>query len=138
MHRLTPGIEQRHQVALVDITAIDRPVQCQPDDLKDALLAVRDHAKAALAAADLPSQVVALRDNLAEAEQRAAIAETERRAAKALADERARTLEYAKRNLDDLRRMLTGPDVSTRLRSDCHSRADKAHIYAVKQSLTHC
>ena len=44
----------------------------------------------------------ALRDDLARAEQRAAVAE-------ALADERARALEAAERNLADLRRMLPPP-----------------------------
>ena len=84
-------------------------VQTQPDELKAAILAIRDHAQAAAAAADLQGQIDALRDDLAKAEQRAAVAEAEKRAADALADERARALEAAERNLADLRRMLPAP-----------------------------
>ena len=77
-------------------------VQAQPDELKAVILAIRNHTQAAAAAADLQSQIDALRDDLAKAEQRAAVAQ-------ALADERARALEAAERNLADLRRMLPAP-----------------------------
>lgn len=84
-------------------------LQAQPDDLKAAILAIRDHAQAAADAADLQGQIDALRDDLAAARQAAAVADAERRAAVALADERARALEAAERNLADLRRMLPAP-----------------------------
>lgn len=74
-------------------------VQAQPDDLKAAILAIRDHAQATADAADLQGQIDALRHDLAKAEQAAAVAQV-------LADERARALEAAERNLADLRRML--------------------------------
>ena len=77
-------------------------VQAQPDELKAAILAIRDHAQAAVAAADLQLQIDALRNDLGKAEQRAAVAQ-------ALADERAQALEAAERNLADLRRMLPAP-----------------------------
>lgn len=48
------------------------------------------------------SEISALRDDLAEARQQAAVAQ-------ALADERARSLEAAERNLADLRRLLPAP-----------------------------
>lgn len=48
------------------------------------------------------SEINALRDDLANAEQRAAVAQ-------ALADERARALDAAERNLADLRRLLPAP-----------------------------
>jgi hypothetical protein len=57
-------------------------------------------------------EISALRDDLAKAEQRAAVAEAEKRAAEALADERARALDAAERNLADLRRMLPAPSGS--------------------------
>lgn len=76
-----------------------QPVQAQPDELQAAILALREQAQAAVAAADLQVQIEALRDDLARAEQRAAVAE-------ALAEERARALEAAERNLADLRSML--------------------------------
>ena len=82
------------------------PLQAQPDELKAAILAIRDHAQAVVAAADLQGQIDALRDDLAAARQAAAVADTERCAAVALADERARALEAAERNLADLRRLL--------------------------------
>lgn len=78
------------------------PLQEQSEELKAAILALRDHAQGAVAAADLHSQIDALRGDLAKAEQRAAVAE-------AMADERARALEAAERNLADLRRMLPAP-----------------------------
>ena len=88
-------------------------LQPQSDELKVALqasiLAIRDHAQAAVAAADLQGQINALRDDLATARQAAAVADAERCAAVALADERARALEAAERNLADLRRMLPVP-----------------------------
>lgn len=84
-------------------------LQAQPDELKAAILAIRDHAQAAAAAADLQGKIDALRDDLAKAEQRAAVAEAEKRAAVALADERTRALDVAERNLADLRRMLPPP-----------------------------
>lgn len=77
-------------------------MQAHPDELKAAILAIRDHAQAAAPAADLQGQIDTLRDDLAKAEQRAAVAQ-------ALADERARALEAAERNLADLRRMLPVP-----------------------------
>ena len=78
------------------------PLQPKPDELKAALQAMHDHAQAAAAASDLQGQIDALRGNLAKAEQAAAVAQ-------ALADERARALEAAERNLADLRRMLPPP-----------------------------
>ncbi len=84
-------------------------VQAQPDELKATILAIRDYAQAAAVAADLQGQIDALRDDLAKAEQRAAVAEAEKRSAVALADERTRALEAAERNLADLRRMLPAP-----------------------------
>lgn len=81
-------------------------VQAQPDELKAALQAAKNYEKAAAAAADLQSQIDALRDDLATARQAAAVADAERRAAVVLADERARALEAAERNLADLRRLL--------------------------------
>jgi len=48
------------------------------------------------------AEINALRDELAKAEQRAAVAEAQ-------AEERARALDAAERNLADLRRMLPGP-----------------------------
>lgn len=86
-----------------------QPLQAQPDELKAAILAVREQAQAAGAAVDLQARIEALRDDLARAEQRAAVAEAEKRAAEVLADERARALEAAERNLADLRRMLPAP-----------------------------
>lgn len=53
------------------------------------------------------SEISALRDDLAAARQAAAVAQ-------ALADERARALEAAERNLADLRRMLPAPSGSAR------------------------
>lgn len=47
-------------------------------------------------------EIKALRDDLAKAEQRAAVAEAQ-------AEERARALDAAERNLADLRRMLPAP-----------------------------
>lgn len=79
-----------------------QPLQAQPDELKAAILAIREQAQAAVAAGDLQAQIETLRDNLAKAEQRAAVAE-------ALAEERVRALEAAERNLADLRRMLPPP-----------------------------
>lgn len=75
------------------------PLQAEPDELKAAIQAVRDQAQSSGAIADLQSQINALRGDLAKAEQRSAVAE-------ALADERARALDAAERNLVDLRRML--------------------------------
>jgi hypothetical protein len=49
-----------------------------------------------------PDEIKALRDELAKAEQRAAVAEAQ-------AKERARALDAAERNLADLRRMLPSP-----------------------------
>ena len=49
-----------------------------------------------------PDEIKALRDELAKAEQRAAVAEAQ-------AEERARALDAAERNLADLRRMLPSP-----------------------------
>lgn len=49
-----------------------------------------------------PDEIKALRDELANAEQRAAVAEAQ-------AEERARALDAAERNLADLRRMLPAP-----------------------------
>ena len=49
-----------------------------------------------------PDEIKALRDELAKAEQRAAVAEAQ-------AEERARALDAAERNLADLRRMLPAP-----------------------------
>lgn len=86
-----------------------QPMQAQPDELKAAILALRKQAQAAVAAADLQAQIEALRNDLAKAEQRAAVAEADKRAAEALAEERARALEAAERNLADLRRMLPSP-----------------------------
>lgn len=86
-----------------------QPLQVQPDELKATILALREQAQAAGAAADLQARIEALRDDLAKAEQRAAVAEAEKRAAEVLADERARALEAAERNLADLRRMLPAP-----------------------------
>lgn len=77
-------------------------MQAQPDDLKAAILAIRDHAQAAADAADLQRQIDVLRHDLAKAEQCAAVAQ-------ALADERARALDAAERSLADLRRMLPAP-----------------------------
>jgi len=77
-------------------------VQAQPDELKTAILALREQAQAAVAVGDLQAQIVALRDDLAKAEQRATVAEAQ-------AEERARALEAAERNLADLRRMLPPP-----------------------------
>lgn len=48
-------------------------------------------------------EIKALRDELAKSEQRAAVAEAQ-------AEERARALDAAERNLADLRRMLPAPD----------------------------
>jgi hypothetical protein len=48
------------------------------------------------------AEISALRDDLAKARQQAAMAQ-------ALADERARAIEAAERNLDDLRRLLPAP-----------------------------
>ena len=61
-------------------------------------------------------EISALRNDLAKAEQRAAVAEAEKRAAEALADERARALDAAERNLADLRRMLPAPSGSASAR----------------------
>ena len=92
--------------------AKDVAVKAQPDDLKAALQAIRDHAEAAVSAADLQAQIAALRDNLAKMEQLVAVAEAEKRAAQALADERMRALDAAERNLADLRRLLpTAPRI---------------------------
>jgi len=77
-------------------------MQAQPDDFKAAILAIRDHAQAAADAADLQGQIDALRHDLAKAEQAAAVAQV-------LADERARALEAAERNLADLRLLLPVP-----------------------------
>lgn len=49
-----------------------------------------------------PDEIKTLRDELAKAEQRAAVAEAQ-------AEERARALDAAERNLADLRRMLPAP-----------------------------
>lgn len=92
------------------------PVQGQSDEFKAAMQAIRDHAQAAGAAADLQSQIDALRHDLAKAEQRSALAEIEQRAAEALAEERARSLEAAERNLADLRRMLPASSGSSLFR----------------------
>lgn len=54
-------------------------------------------------------EINALRDDLATARQQAAVAQ-------ALADERARALEAAERNLTDLRRLLSGPPGPTSVR----------------------
>lgn len=79
------------------------PLQTQADELKAAVLAIHNHSKAAV---DLQAQIDALRDDLAKAEQRAAVAGAEKDAAVVLADERTRALEAAERNLADLRRLL--------------------------------
>lgn len=79
-----------------------QPVQAHPDEMRAAILALREQAQAAVATADLQGQIEALRDDLAKAEQRAAVAE-------ALAEERERALEAAERNLADLRRILPSP-----------------------------
>lgn len=84
-------------------------LQAPPDELKAALKALREQAQAAVLKADLQAQIDALRDDLAKADQRAAVAEAEKRAAEALAEERTRALEAAERNLADLRRMLPAP-----------------------------
>ena len=88
-------------------------VQAQSDDLKAAILAIRDHAQAAADAADLQGQIDALRHDLAKAEQAAAVAQV-------LADEQARSLdaaaralEAAERNLADLRLLLPKPGSSS-------------------------
>lgn len=81
-------------------------LQARPDELKAALQVAKNYEQAAAAAADLQSQIDALRDDLATARQTAAVADAERRAAVVLADERARALEAAERNLADLRRLL--------------------------------
>ena len=81
-------------------------VQTQPDKLKAALQAIKSYEQAAVAAADLQGQIDALRDDLATTRQAAAVADAERRAAVVLADERARALEAAERNLADLRLLL--------------------------------
>ena len=62
------------------------------------------------------SEISALRDDLAAARQAAAVADAERRAFEALADERARALEAAERNLADLRRLLPAPSGSSSAR----------------------
>lgn len=76
-----------------------KPLKAEAGELKAAIQAMRDHVEAVAAAADLQAQISALRDDLAKAEQRAAVAD-------ALAEERARALEAAERNLADLRRLL--------------------------------
>lgn len=76
--------------------------QAQPDEVKAALMDLREQVQAAVTATDLQAQIEVLRHDLAKAEQRAAVAE-------ALAEERARALEAAERNLADLRRMLPLP-----------------------------
>lgn len=81
-------------------------LQVEPDELKAAILAIHDHAQAAVTAVDLQGQIDTLRDDLAAARQAAAVADAERRSAVALADERTRALEAAERNLADLRQML--------------------------------
>lgn len=91
-------------------------VQAQPDELKAAILAIRDHAQAVAAAADLQGQIDTLRNDLVAARQAAAMADAERRSAVALADERARALEAAERNLADLRRLLPVPPSPAALR----------------------
>lgn len=53
-----------------------------------------------------PDEIKVLRDELAKAEQRAAVAEAQ-------AEERARALDAAERNLADLRRMLPPPTSTT-------------------------
>lgn len=53
-----------------------------------------------------PDEIKALRDELTKAEQRAAVAEAQ-------AEERARALDAAERNLADLRRMLPSPMPTT-------------------------
>lgn len=78
------------------------PVQAHSDELKAAIQAVRDHAQAAMAAADLQGQIDVLRRDLAKAEQRAALAEVQ-------AEERAHALEAAERSLAHLRSMLPPP-----------------------------
>ena len=85
-------------------------MQAQPDELKASLKAIREYAQAAVDAAKLQGQIDALRDDLAKAEQRVAVADAGKRAAEGLADERARALEAAERNLADLRRLLPAPD----------------------------
>lgn len=84
-------------------------VQAQPDELKAALQVAKNYEQAAAAAADLQSQIDALRADLATALQAAAVADAERRAAVVLADERARAIEAAERNLADLRLLLPVP-----------------------------
>lgn len=84
-------------------------VQVQTDELRAALQVAKNYEQAAAAAADLQSQIDALRNDLATARQAAAVADAERRAAVVLADERARALEAAERNLADLRRVLPVP-----------------------------
>lgn len=74
-------------------------VQAKSDELKAALQAIKDHAQAAADVADLQGQIDVLRHDLAKAEQAAAVAQI-------LADERARALGAAERNLADLRRLL--------------------------------
>ena len=85
-------------------------LQARPDDLKAAILAIRDHAQDAANAADLQGQIDGLRHDLAKAEQAAAVAQ-------ALADERARSLDAAERNLADLRRLLPMPPGASSARS---------------------
>lgn len=96
---LKPAMQPAKAVAL----------QAQPDEWKAALQAIKNYEQAVAAAADLQSQIDALRDDLATARQAAAVADAERRAAVVLADERARALEAAERNLADLRHMLPVP-----------------------------
>lgn len=85
------------------------PMQALSDELKAAILAIRDHAQSVISA-DLQAQIEALRGDLAKAEQRIAVAEAERGSAQVLADERARALEAARRHIADLQQML--PDSS--------------------------
>jgi hypothetical protein len=96
---LKPAMQPAKAVAL----------QAQPDELKAALQAIQEYAQAAAAAADLQGKIDALSDDLVTARQAAAVADAERRAAVVLADERARALEAAERNLADLRRLLPAP-----------------------------
>lgn len=82
------------------------PLQAQADDLKAAILAIRHHTQTAAETSILQAQIDVLRDDLAKAQQRAAVADAEKDSAVALANERMRALEAAERNMADLRRLL--------------------------------
>lgn len=81
-------------------------LRAYPDAARNASSAMDTVAPDAMTQASQQAENKALRDDLAAARQQAAVAQ-------ALADERARALEAAERNLADLRRMLPAPGPSS-------------------------